>query len=49
MQKSRQNEKTSVAAVQLAITEETDEQRLVRVKRLLEAVGKVDLVLLPEL
>jgi hypothetical protein len=49
MQKSRQNEKTSVAAVQLAITEETDEQRLVRVKRLLDAVGKVDLVLLPEL
>ncbi len=49
MRKSRQKEKISVAAVQLAITEETDEQRLVRVRRLLEAVGKVDLVLLPEL
>ncbi len=49
MRKSRQKEKISVAAVQPVITEETDEQRLARVKRLLEAVGKVDLVLLPEL
>ena len=49
MRKSRQKEKISVAAVQLAITEETDEQRLARAKRLLEMAGKVDLVLLPEL
>ena len=49
MRKSGQKEKISVAAVQLAITEETDAQRLARVKRLLEAVEKADLVLLPEL
>lgn len=49
MRKSRQKERISVAAIQMAITKETDEQRLARVKRLLEALERTDLVLLPEL
>lgn len=49
MQNCGQKNKIGVAAIQLEIVEEKDAQRLARVKRLLEAVGKADLVLLPEL
>lgn len=49
MRKLRQRKTISVAAVQPAIVEEIDAQRLARVERLLAKVEKADLVTLPEL
>ena len=49
MRKCRQRKTISVAAVQPAMVEEIDAQRLARVERLLAGVEKADMVLLPEL
>lgn len=49
VRKFRQRKTISVAAVQPAIVEEIDVQRLARVERLLAEVEKANLVLLPEL
>jgi len=49
VRKCRQRKTISVAAVQPAMVEEIDAQRLARVERLLAGVEKADMVLLPEL
>jgi len=49
VRKFRQRKTISVLAVQPAIIEEIDAQRLARVERLLAEAEKADLVILPEL